>query len=216
MHKKFFEYIIFLSIIFIFYIESLMVLNNFNTSIYNGFKILLLVYLITLFLGILISKISFNFRIYKKIEKLNIKNFTLNDLFKSILLSIIILFILFSISYIVIYIFGNCIFIRFTKSYGIINSCLYLSKIFLLSLPLYAFEITYLEYCNFLNTITIPIILIILKSLLLFVLNLILTSIFGINGFLYSKISIDFLLFPYYIIKLRNIIKLTKERSNYE
>ena len=36
------------------------------------------------------------------------------------------------------------------------------------------------------------------------------TSFFDINGFLYTKIIIDVLFLPYYIIKLKTIAKLSK------
>ncbi len=210
MKKNILKYFICWIIIIISFLYSYFLLNKFNNSVISAYKIIFFIFLVILFIGILISKLIFKFKKDKKLQILNLSNFSKKDLYKCISNSLIILLIYFSLVYIIIYFFSNNIFSKLNYSTGIINSCSYISKIFLLSLPIFAFEITFLEYCNFIKTIRIPLTLILLKFLFWCLISYILTNIIGINGFLYSKLTIDIFFFPYYIIKIREIVKLIK------
>lgn len=210
MKKNILKYFIYLIIIIISFLYSCFLLDKFNTSVISAYKIIFFIFLIILFIGILISKLIFRFKKDKKLQILNLSNCSKKELYKCISNSLIILLIYFSIVYIMIYFFSNNIFSKLNYSTGIINSCSYISKIFLLSLPIATFEITFLEYCNFLKTIRIPLTLTLLKFVFWCLISYILTNIIGINGFLYSKPSIDIFFFPYYITKIREIIKLIK------
>ena len=211
--KDFLERIIFyfIHIVFTGLITSLLI-KRFNDSIFKAYQIIFLLLIVLILFGILISRIIFIFRINnKKIKKLNHNNFETKNLFKSIIISILTLFVLFSSIYIFFYSNNSYILGILDFDFGIINSMTYISKIFLLSLPLYAFEITFLEYCNFMKQIHNTIIYKTSKSIIWILLSIILSYFFNLNGFLYSKIITDIIFFIYNTINLKKIIQLCQK-----
>lgn len=208
MKKNIIKNLIFIIIILLSYIHSSILLTPLNNSVLSAFKIIFFIFFVILFIGFIIAKISFKFSFKNKFKILNSDNFNKSDLLKSIRKSLLFLFGYFTILYIIIFYFSNYIFSLLNNSSGIINSCTYISKIFFLSLPLATFEITFLEYCNFIDSIKLPLGIIILKFLLWIILSFILFKTLSLTGFLYSKLGIDIFLLPYYIINIRKIIKI--------
>lgn len=198
---------------FIFLLISITILRSFNDSIIRAFIFTTFLLILIYMIGTILSKIIFYIRIKnKKLNKLNYETFESKDLYKSITISIITLFIYFSTIYIIIYFNSPKLFGKLPLTTGIINSIMYISKIYFISLPLYAFELTFIVYCNFLKQIRLPIIQKIIKALIFFILSLILTNIYKLNGFLYSKLITDFILFIYILNNLRKIIILCKKQ----
>ncbi len=195
--------------IIIYFSISQFIIKKSNSSVLYGYFLNLILLLLIIIFGILISKLFFNFRIKNfKVKKINIDNFDKNIIKNSIIFSLIILLVLFSTIYLFFYYKSNLFFDLFNITSGIKNSCSYIVKILFISIPLYSFEITYLEYCKFLNNITEIIKLKSLKLLSYVIFQLTFLFLFNFNWFLYSKLTIDIFFFGYYIIKLRDIIKL--------
>ena len=185
---------------------------EFNDSVIKGFWLVLLLLVLFTVIGTLISILIFNIKIEnKKIKKLNVNNFESIDLYKKIITSIIVLFFLYSATYLVFYYKSPYIFDLFNLNSGIINSAIYECKLFYLSLPLYAFEITYLEYCIFLKQIKTTLLYKVVKIISFIILAFILSIIGNLNGFLYSKIIIDFIFLIYIVINLKKILYLCKK-----
>jgi len=196
----------------VFLLISISFLNTFNTSAIQGFKIIFFVLIFLLLSGSLITKIIFNFSYTnKKIKRLNTNNFEKDNIKSNVKISIIILFTLYFLSYLICYFYSDISFGNLPFNLGIINSCQYISKIYFLSLPLYAFEIVFLEYCSFIKSYKIPIILKLIKLIVLSVSTSLLLNYYSFNGFLYSKILTDLLFFIYYIYQLKQILLLCKK-----
>lgn len=195
-----------------FLLISLGFLNTFNSSNIQGFELIFLILIFIILFGILLGKILFNFSYSdKKIKKMNINNFEKNHIRKSTKFAISILCIFYTICYLLIYFYSDIIFGNLPFNLGIINSSKYISKIYFLSLPLYSFEITFLEYCFFIKTYKPPIILKIIKLIALSLTTSLLLNCFSFNGFLYSKILIDFCFSIYYIYQLKRILLLCQK-----
>lgn len=200
--------------IFTYFFICLSLINNFNDSVIQGFKLIFLILLIILFIGTLISKIIFKIKIRnKKIEKLTTENFEKKDLLNRIKLSLIFLFIYFVFIYLIFYFFCDKIFGSLPIALGIINSCKYISKIYFLSLPIYSFELVFLEYCSFMNSLKLTIILKCLKIASFSILASLITNFFKFNGFLYSKLIIDMAFFIYATIQLKKVIYLCQNKE---
>ena len=191
----------------LFALISISFINMQNASAISGFEIIFLVLLVLVFIGTLLGKIIFNFSYTdKKIKKLNEKNFEINNINKNIKKSIILLFIIYIFCYLAFYFYSDSIFGNLPINLGTINSCQYISKIYFLSLPLYSFEITFFEYCSFIGSYKIPIIIKIMKLLILSISSSLLLNYFNFNGFLYAKILTDIIFFIYYIYQIKRIL----------
>ena len=212
MKKKILYLLFNLIYILAFFFISISFVNTFNSSAIQGFEIILLLLFVLILLGFLIGKIIFNFTyIDKKIKKLDIKNFEKNNINKNIKSVIIIIFVLYTLCYLTLYFYSDIIFGNLPLNQGIINSCQYISKIYFLSLPLYSFEIAFFEYCSFIQSYKMPIIIKLIKLLLLSISSSLLLNYLGFNGMLYSKILIDLLFFIYYLYQLKRILLLCKK-----
>lgn len=212
MKKKILYLLFNLIYILAFLFISISFVNTFNSSAIQGVEIILLLLFVLILLGFLIGKIIFNFTyIDKKIKKLDIKNFEKNNINKNIKSVIIIIFVLYTLCYLTLYFYSDIIFGNLPLNQGIINSCQYISKIYFLSLPLYSFEIAFLEYCSFIQSYKMPIIIKLIKLLLLSISSSLLLNYLGFNGMLYSKILTDLLFFIYYLYQLKRILLLCQK-----
>ena len=197
---------------FTFWIISLSFLNNQNTSVINGFSIIFLLAAFLLFLGIIISKLIFSISIKnKRLTLINHLNFQKSDLFKNIKKSIFILTLFYIISYIIIFYYNDIIFGYLPLDLGIINSCKYISKIYLLSIPTCSFELVFFEYCSFIKSYKYPVIIKTLKLITFSIIASLATNYFNFNGFLYSKLLTDLIFFIYYTHQIKNIILSCKK-----
>ena len=216
MKKNLLKYFI-LILIPLYYISYLNFFKNFNDSVITSFKIIFVLLISFLILGAIISKLIFRITINnKKLALFNLNNFDKKKLSQKILISSITLFIYFAILYFFLYKYIHKLPIIKNYETGILNSIKYISKIFFLSLPLYSFELTYLEYCNFFKLIFNPILLVFSKLIIWFIISIIVINLLQISEFLYVKLAINFIFSIYYIISLKKITKLCSYKTNIE
>lgn len=191
MKKFFYFYTILTLIIFVIVINLFLIFNS-DLNHIIGINIILGIHLfISLICSIFINKI------FKRSNIKNSKNFKkdIKPTFANSFVTSSIISILFAL---LIYVFFRNILNFFNLKTGLINYCVFASKIWFISSPFIGLEITIIKYFKSLDYYQKPIKILTFKLLTFFIISLLLYNSRQINCFIYAKPLCDIFFLFYY------------------